>query len=443
MPLKVIPGGPAFPLTETPSIEKAKAARDAALRDFKRRQLALILHGSPEDSEKHAGETVHRPESVGVGLPFGQLSSTPPPPMQATVTKASIENVVGHLKTLDESRQSFIRGERVGAKELGLAAMSRAQILKGRPEIGAMVWGANTIPSELQRQVILQDAMGAFAILLLPLMAFSTRFNQVPLEGTNKIEVPFYDLDTTDAVDFDQSVGYTFGDSTTSFREIQVNKRKYKGLAFNSAEMRRQPYLNAVELAKLSLNRLAVLVMNDVCSPITNANYGAPVLNEVASGFDSDSVIGIKTACNKSQWPTVGRSLILDSDYDDNLQRDNAVKLAMAYGGSEVIRDGQIPVISGFKYYQSPNLPDNGEGLKGLVCLPPALLIATSPIMPGAGVRKVLVNYDIVVHPDLGIAFEYRYWGQAQPDSDYEVCECNYGYQYGNASALKRITTPV
>ena len=61
---------------------------------------------------------------------------------------------------------------------------------------------------------------------------------------------------------------------------------------------------------------------------------------------------------------------------------------------------------------------------------------------PAEGVRAQLVAYEIATDPATGISFNYRKWGEAQADRDYEVIECAYGYAAGVAAAIKRITTP-
>ena len=106
-----------------------------------------------------------------------------------------------------------------------------------------------------------------------------------------------------------------------------------------------------------------------------------------------------------------------------------------------MLRTGSLGNISGFETFRSPRIPGNGENLVGMAIHPAGLLVATSPIQPASGVLRQLVSYDVVTDPDTGITFEYRYWGQAQTDKDFEVIEANYGYAAGNPDAIKRITS--
>ena len=65
---------------------------------------------------------------------------------------------------------------------------------------------ANNIASGLKRAVILKSAMEAFKHRLVSLGLFSTVFRDVPLEGSNDIEVPYYPLETA-AKDIDKLSG--------------------------------------------------------------------------------------------------------------------------------------------------------------------------------------------------------------------------------------------
>jgi len=111
-------------------------------------------------------------------------------------------------------------------------------------------------------------------------------------------------------------------------------------------------------------------------------------------------------------------------------------------GGTEVIREGKLPRLSGFDYAYVPNFPTNGENLQGVVAFASAILAAFSPIDPAPGVRSQLVDYQVATDAQTGISFNYRHWGVAADDRDYQVTECAYGYQVGEAAALRRITHP-
>ena len=301
----------------------------------------------------------------------------------------------------------------------------------------------NTVDSALKRVAILNETVRAFARRMLPIRAFATSFQNVPLAGTDEVVIPYYALQTAASSNFVEATGYVFDQATaTSMKKITVNKRKYQPLDYSSAEFRRQPYLDVVRLGNLNSEKLAADIFDDIWSVVTLAAYGAAVKTAAAAAMTSDDVVDIAGACTKANWPTGGRSLILDSDTVTALMKDSAYKLASSIGGTEVVREGRLPRLSGFDVYEVPNLPSNSEKLQGAAVFMSAVLAAFAPVEPADGVRASLVAYEVATDPETGISMNYRKWGNPQLDRNYEVIECAYGYVAGVAAALKRICTP-
>lgn len=353
------------------------------------------------------------------------------------VTSEDPNVIMTHLAGIRSRVSESDRFNPASARERGLAFASELNRHRARL---ADVFAANTIPTELKRQLILQDVMTAFAFPLLPLRAFATVFGGVTLQGTNKVNVPFIDLDSVASTDWNAANGYVPGDTTSDFREINVNKRKYKGIQFTSDELARQPYLLVADHMRQKVDKLAYDVVMDVLSVVTNANYGAAGFVGASAGFDSNDVVDLRGVCNTAKWPEMGRSLILNSEYDTALFKDSAIKSSEAFGGSEAIREGRIPKIAGFDYYMSIAIPANAEQLVGMAVFKSAILFANAPITPTPDVLQNLSRYEAIVDPITGATMEFRQWGSADYDRSTQVVECNYGYSKGNGSALKRLT---
>jgi len=339
-------------------------------------------------------------------------------------------------------------------KEAHAAAVNRAAAVRDNPGVASVVFNSNAMPASLQRHAVLQEVVTDFARRLLPLNAFSTVFQNVPLEGTNKVQVPFYDLDSGASTSFNSTVGYVAGDTATNYREIQIGKRatgdvaddtktydrKFQALSFTSEELARQPFLKVVELAKLKANKLASDILTHVFSIVTAANYGAAVVTKVAALFDSDDVADLKGAAK--MWPEDQRSLLLDSSYNVALLKDAGIKSAYALGSDRAIREGKLtPTLFGFNYFENPTIPDNGENLVGWINHPSAILFGMAPVPPTQEVRNAGTTYSIVVEPVTGTAFEYRTFGDSQMDSGTHVIEASYGFEKGIGNALKRIVS--
>jgi len=149
----------------------------------------------------------------------------------------------------------------------------------------------------------------------------------------------------------------------------------------------------------------------------------------------------LRGVCNAANWPDMGRSLIFNNDVDTSLQKDQSYKLAMNIGGTELIREGRFPKLSGFEIAPLPSLPANGENLIGFAAYQSALLIAFAPVEPAQAVKDSLSAFEQVIDPDTGISLTFRKWGNADMDQSREIIECSYGFAAGEAAALKRIVS--
>ena len=299
---------------------------------------------------------------------------------------------------------------------------------------------ATTISSELKLNVVIDSALVALREALLPISSFSTVYNSVPLQGTDKIAVPFFPQATDATSDFNGT--YAFNDTNAiNSREITVNKRKYQALSFTSSELARQPYFNPEQLGFLKGRKLAEDILKDILSVVTLSNYGAPVHTGAASTFDSDDMITIKTALDQAKWSKTARTMILDNAYEGALLKDAGIKNASAVGTASAIQNGQLPSIAGFNVIGTNLIPGNSQNLVGMVALPEAILVAFSPVTPSAGVRNNLTAYETVTDPETGLTIEYRSWGDPDTDTEKSVIEVNYGYAKGHEAALKRIVS--
>jgi hypothetical protein len=344
-------------------------------------------------------------------------------------------NPIGHVPNDIKRQCPWVSDAAIEQAEERLIAQFQERKAAGFKE--QLVLNSNTISSDLKRQAFFKGALRAFKTLLLPLKAFSTAFYNVPLQGTDQASVPFYALQTASSTSF--SGTYSAGNTATSSRLVTINNRYYQSFSFTSAEARRQPNLRPEELGYQNGRKLAVDVWTTIMGAVTNANYGAAVSVKVPQEANFDWVTDLKTNADVQQWPAEERSLIVHTDYDNALLKDDGFKLAIALA-ENMVREGKIPKALGFDYFANPNIPQNSEHLGGFIVHPSALLVAFAPIEPTEEVRRRIAAYEVVSDPDTGLSLEYRRWGEAATDSTMEVVECNFGFVTGNAAALGRIT---
>lgn len=309
--------------------------------------------------------------------------------------------------------------------------------------------GQLNIAAGLQRDLILNTIERALQRNLLPLSMFSHIFSDVPLQGTNVVQVPFLPLNATSSLDFTDGTGYDFSaaGATLQTKPVTVNKRKYIPLAYTSQELSRNPILRIAtpeKLLQIKAEKLAEDVITDIFSAVVAASYGAAAFTGAASAFDSDNIADVGLAADNAQWPKSGRSMVLNSTYHTALLKDNSIKAAYAYGDSGAIRDGVVPRVNGFDMHDSPLVPTNGENLIGFTTLPFALCLATAPIEPTPEVMSKLSDYATwtLAHPALaGITLTYRCWGDPDLDTSKAEVELAYGYGLGDTAQLLRMAS--
>lgn len=303
---------------------------------------------------------------------------------------------------------------------------------------------AITVPSGLKRDVLLKSGMRAFKNRILPVLAFARKFENVPLEGTNKIAVPYLPLASGASTDWVAGTGYVIGNNqTVQVKDVTVNKRKFRGVSFTSDDFNRQPFLNQEEFVTIEAEKLADDVLADIWTLVTAANFaGTTIAAGAASAFDLDEVLSLRRLCGEANWPKRPRSLILDGAYWENLHKDTRLG-NQNYGSAGAVTEGAIAgTVGGFTPYEVPLLPDNGlEKVVGAAIYPSAILCAFAPIKPHPAMLRV-VDYQVVTDPDTGLSLEYRQFVDPVKDVINEVIECNYGYNVGESAALKRITKP-
>lgn len=337
---------------------------------------------------------------------------------------------------------------------LGLATAAKSSPAAGTLVAALTIWGGALLASEVQANVfaalsaasalkldkILRNGIRALKKRLSPVLALSTVMRDQVLTETNKVQVPFYALETMTSKDFDGSYNFAGGDGTVAAREVTVNKRKYQTLEFTSKELRRNSVVDLNMVMQLKIEKLAEDILNDIWSVVTNANFGAAIFTGAASTFDRSDLVDIRSDLSQVNWPHAGRSLILESDYEGALVKE-ATAVATE-DGDTVRREGSVKRLVGFDLFEHPNMPGNGENLVGAAVLPYAILTAFSPIEPADEVKDNLSDYKIITD-DQGapLSLEYRSWGDPNSDTARRIIEVNYGYAKGDAAQLKRLVS--
>lgn len=301
--------------------------------------------------------------------------------------------------------------------------------------------GTNTIDTTLKQDVILDQVLKAFSYKLTPLSLFSTKYEANPLRGTNKIQVPYIALQSAASTAWNASNGYVGGDTAVDNKEITIDKRYYQAIRWTAEDMARQPYLLLAEHAQINGEKLAYDTWLDFMSIVTVANFATAAYTGPASAFDSNVGIDLETAATDAKWPETGRLLMLNTAFDNALKKDNAVKLALNIGGTEVLRQGKLPNLFGFTYGRDANVPGNSENLAGFIAFKSALALANAPIAPTQEEITAGLIYQTMTDPVTGLTLMSKRFGQPQMNRAFWVVEVAYGRAPLETAALQRIAT--
>ncbi len=381
---------------------------------------------------------------------------------------ASFNDVQKHIISNGPGFRRQFLGKNAGSKldertlkDIGSRAMLVANAITKHKNMLIAMFNNNSIDTDLQRALIMQDMLEAYALNLISLDAFSVKYETVPLQGLDTVVVPYFPLQGTASTSFVKGTGYTTksdwvensrkvtiggdGDAATNGANATAGTAKdrlFQAIDFTSYDMRRQPYLNVTKLAQQAANKLAVDIVSQIYSRvIVVGNFGAAVKTVAAALFTPDDVADLSEYADTAEWPAIARSLVLTNTYKTPLLKDNTFKSALSYGSTDPIRKAMIQEAYGFQdMYFVPNLAAKlAANTAGWINHKSAVLVAFAPIMPTPEVRNLLTTYDVAVDPRSGAVLEYRKFGDATKDQTTEVIESSFGAAKGVDAALKII----
>lgn len=265
---------------------------------------------------------------------------------------------------------------------------------------------------------------------LAPLRAFSIDFSDEFKEPGETVNVPLISADAVKDWD-DETNNYGTNEGNTDTRPVKINKRKKTGFAVTPSMMANFRPSSWTGKAELNNRELAGNVLADICTVVTEANYGKDKKLQVAlAAFKRAAIATLRGQIVKAKLIPAKCVLALNPDYFSGLLGDLD---SQVYGGREAVVNGSIPGLLGFRaiievaQYNEP----------GFVCHPDAIAVAS---------RKVIVadttpykEFGAMVEPETGLTMNrVIYTAGATGKTNFNV-ECNYGYDVGNADALIRL----
>ncbi len=178
----------------------------------------------------------------------------------------------------------------------------------------------NVIAAEICVQENLPvDDLRVHALELNPMTA-----SEHPAIFGDTTKVPIYSATGSANAWNSSSNNYETADSQgVTYKDIVINQRKKRTVTIDELQILRT---DVVPLLKLELENVARTMVDDVNTLITAGNFALAVNVGPASGFDSDTVIDLKTQAQIKKYPASMRKLALNDTYATALMKDPAIK---------------------------------------------------------------------------------------------------------------------
>ena len=185
---------------------------------------------------------------------------------------------------------------------------------------------------------------------------------------------------------------------------------------------------------------LARIVLTDIWSAITVANFGAAILTTAGANYTIAQMGALRKVLAQRNVPTDRLSLIADSEIYTGLLTSNGVAQALNYGGAEAVRDGQIPRLLGMGIYESNIMPANAmTKLGGFVAHPDSIAIAMRYLEPQAAGEYLAAEQ---VTASNGITMGYRRHYNTSTGKHFANFECLFGFTPALTLGLAIVTIP-
>ena len=290
---------------------------------------------------------------------------------------------------------------------------------------------ATTIDTSLNDDIIVSKGLEAFKNSLAPLGKFSTDY---PKEAVNKgasLKVPL--IGSLTASDEENA----YEKETGTLGAVTVTMDGYAKATVGLTDRQ------FMESSSASLNifagqmgaAVATKVIEGVFAKITKANY--PATLAATAGMTMMQLLTLaRSKFGELKVPLTNRVYFPSPSAYTALAEDSSVQVAsaLAYGGTEYVRDGVIPRLLGFDLVESTVLPASSAAPNGFIVHPAALAVATRAVIPSS--NKEYLDQRTVTDPDTGITMSYRRHYAAGKGKHFMTFECYYGAAVGLEDAL-------
>jgi hypothetical protein len=276
-------------------------------------------------------------------------------------------------------------------------------------------------------------ALEGFVATLAPFMAFSTNFSPSAGARGDTVLVPL--IASITATTFNGS--YAVCGGSLSSVTVTINKHKVAAVGQDDLTAANSSIANLERFAFQQGSGLATLVMQDILSLCTTANFGSATA-VASTALAIADIRKARLALNQANAPYRDRVLMLDCvPFDSLLAITNFVQAYMTRIDDKVLQEGYIGRALGFNLAEINSLFPSGNSVMGLAAHPSSIAIAMRYLQPQRPDRYD--RAEPIGDPTTGAVIGLRDHYDTNTGSRYVNLECNYGYSVGISNGARLI----
>lgn len=285
-------------------------------------------------------------------------------------------------------------------------------------------------------RIYAQAALQAFVAKLAPLNAFSRSYDSEAKKKGDTIVVPL--ISGATATTFNQS--YEVGGGSSSVATISLNKHKIASVDLTDVQVANSSMAKLEDFGYQAGEALANLVLQDIWSVITTANFGAASVTTAQSNWDLSEIIAFRKVLAQRNVPLDKISLFFDTEIGAALLGNSNILQAYAFGGTEAVRGGNLGrQLVGMTPYETNVLPSAVTSLVAFAAHPDSIALAMrylAPLEPSAYASTMQLTHES------GITMGWRRHYQPATGKLYGNFECLYGFTPALTLGLVLATKP-
>lgn len=347
----------------------------------------------------------------------------------------------GQVQVVRESSLNVLNAFGAERDPLKRAALYAKEIKARYLEGDEMPLMAANNPGTLSGTLVTQRTLELLKLTFPALGSISTDFSDEQVKYGQTVQSRIVTIPAVQTYDVD--TGWADSDAVMTDVPVTINRQKGVPITLNSQTLGSTARQLFDEVAPAQAYALAKEMMDFVYSLITAANFTEAAINAALIDFGRPTVIDIGVAQDVNGVPDgpMNRSLLLNGQYFGQLKKDTAIVTLAAHQKAEIIEQGVLPDVEGYKVIKAVNLPV-AENLKGFALSKSALVLSTrldndyTQALPGASNGSV----QVVTNPDLGISVMQVQYVNHQRATATQRISFMYGAAKGQIKSGQRLT---